>query len=283
LIVAVLFAALIFLVAVQVNVFRKDLPELLQKLTPVIRQIQEKIAAFGISQSAQERWWQQTIQQAGSRAGSFVTGTLSAGIQSLVTLFLVPVYTVLFLYNRKTFVRFLARLVGPAYEQPLQQILQQVIHTYFNFIKGMVFVYLIVGILNSAGLMALGIRHALLFGMLTAVMTIIPYIGIFISALLPISVAWITKDSIWYPLGVVGVFAFVQYLEANLIFPKIVAAQLKVSTWATLVAIVAGGLIWGVAGMILFIPFTGILKIVTDHLSGTPAGAINILLNRDAS
>ncbi len=110
-------------------------------------------------------------------------------------------------------------------------------------------------------------------------MTIIPYVGIFLSALLPISVAWITKDSIWYPIGVVGVFAFVQYLEANLIFPKVVAAQLKVSTWATLVAIIAGGLLWGVSGMILFIPFVGILKIVLDYIPSWKP--LSILLTRE--
>jgi predicted PurR-regulated permease PerM len=143
----------------------------------------------------------------------------------------------------------------------------------------MLFVYLIVGALNSIGLLALGIRHAVLFGMLTAFMTIIPYVGIIISALLPVSVAWITKDSIWYPVGVVAVFAVVQYLEANVIFPKVVATQLKVSTWITLVAILAGGLLWGVSGMILFIPFVGILKVVMDRIPA--AGSLNILFERE--
>ena len=139
-------------------------------------------------------------------------------------------------------------------------------------------VYVIVGILNSIGLLALGIEHAILFGMLTAFMTIIPYIGIFLSALLPVSVAWITMDSIWYPVGVVGVFAFVQYLEGNVIFPKVVGSQLNVSTWATLVAMITGGVLWGVSGMMLFIPFAGILKIISDHIPEMQP--INILLER---
>jgi predicted PurR-regulated permease PerM len=188
------------------------------------------------------------------------------------------VYAALFLYNRETFVQFLAKLAGGSHRQQLQVILAETINTYFHFIKGMIQVYLIVGVLNSIGLLALGIPHAILFGMLTAIMTIIPYVGIFISALLPISIAWITKDAVWYPLGVVAVFTFVQYLEANIIFPKVVATQLKVSTWATLVAIVAGGILWGVSGMILFIPFIGILKIVTEHIPEW--GALNILLGR---
>ena len=212
---------------------------------------------------------------------SVAQNVVAATGSTFFTLFLVPVYAALFLYNRGAFVRFLANLAGEKYKAQLQEILHEVIHTYFNFIKGMVIVYLMVGTLNSIGLLALGIPHAILFGMLTAIMTIIPYVGIIISALLPISVAWITKDSIWYPLGVIAVFAIVQYLEANVIFPRVVAAQLKVSTWATLVAIIAGGILWGVSGMILFIPFVGILKIVLDHTPGL--SPLNILLGRENS
>jgi len=190
----------------------------------------------------------------------------------------VPVYAALILYNRSVLVAFLTKLAGKANEKELQSVLVKVIHTYFNFIKGMMMVYLIVGILNSVGLFALGIRHALLFGMLTAVMTLVPYVGIFISALLPISIAWITKDSIWYPIGVIAVFTFVQYLEANVIFPRVVGGRLNVSTLATLVAVIAGGILWGVSGMILFIPFVGILKVIIDYFPGWQA--LGILLNR---
>lgn len=281
LIVALLFAALVMLLVIQLHVFWKDFPALLARLKPALLQFQAWIASFGISTPAQDQWWQQSLQQMGSNMGGFIKGTLSAGMGGFVTLFLVPVYAALFLYNRGVFVRFLARLAGNEYQEQLQTVLQEVIHTYFNFIKGMVIVYIIVGILNSIGLLALGIPHAILFGMLTAVMTIIPYVGIFISALLPISVALITKDSIWYPIGVVAVFAFVQYLEGNVIFPRVVASQLKVSTWATLVAIFAGGILWGVSGMILFIPFTGILKIISDHFPGSFLGHLNVLLDRD--
>jgi len=96
--------------------------------------------------------------------------------------------------------------------------------------------------------------------------------------LLPITVAWLTKDSIWFPVGVIGVLAFVQYLEANIIFPKVVGSQLNISTWAVLVAVIAGGMLWGISGMILFIPFVAILKIIFEQF---PAGRVfNILLAR---
>jgi predicted PurR-regulated permease PerM len=77
----------------------------------------------------------------------------------------------------------------------------------------------------------------------------------------------------------VGVFVVVQYLEANVIFPKVVATQLNISTWATLVAIIAGGILWGMSGMILFIPFLGMLKLVTDNVPEWEA--VNVLIRRN--
>jgi predicted PurR-regulated permease PerM len=129
----------------------------------------------------------------------------------------------------------------------------------------MALVYLIVGILNSVGLYLLSIPHAFLFGFIASILTFIPYIGIIVASLLPISIAWLTFNSIWYPIGVIAIFAFVQYLEANLIFPLVVSNRLKINALVTILAIVAGGLVWGVSGMILFIPFLGILKLVADR------------------
>jgi predicted PurR-regulated permease PerM len=279
LIVFIFFGILIGLLILQITELRQEVPQLLNKVKPSLKQFQQGIAAtFSISIASQNEWLQQVIRNFGNSTGSIVQSIISVTAGGLLALFLVPVYAALFLYNREVFVHFLAKLTGNNQNGTLQAVLSETIHTYFNFIKGMFFVYLIVGVLNSIGLLALGIPHAILFGMLTAIMTIIPYVGISVSALIPISVAWVTTDSIWYPIGVIAIFSFVQYLEANVIFPKVVGTQLNVSTWAILVAVIAGGIIWGVSGMILFIPFVGMLKIVSDHIPEWEA--LNILLGR---
>jgi predicted PurR-regulated permease PerM len=229
----------------------------------------------------QDQWLLDTARNSSGKVSGWLQATASTTVSTLFSLFLIPIYAALFLYHRGTFVSFVHKAIGEKHDLQVDAIFNQTVHTYFRYIIGMVKVYTIVGVLNSIGLLALGIEHAILFGMLTAIMTIIPYVGIIVSALLPISIAFITKDSAWYPLGVIAIFSFVQYLEANVIFPKVVGTQLNVSTWATLVAIIAGGIIWGVSGMILFIPFVAILKIVTDHMPSL--GALNILLNRDPS
>jgi predicted PurR-regulated permease PerM len=161
--------------------------------------------------------------------------------------------------------KILAYLFPSESDERLREILFLTIKAYYNFIKGTALVYLIVGTLNSIGLLLLGVPHAILFGFIASVLTFIPYVGIIAGSLLPITMAWITYDSVWYAVGVVGIFTFVQYLEANVIFPLAVSSRLNVNTLVMLLAIFIGGVLWGVAGMILFVPFAGIAKLIADH------------------
>jgi predicted PurR-regulated permease PerM len=277
--VALLFLFLLMLLIYDLNIFLRDLPLITNKLKTYAPGIQHWVMdTAGINFDTQLNWFNTLVSDLQNGLSGYLKSLFNATVSTVFMLVMIPIYASLFLYHRETFVKYLRAVIEQSYHKELQQILQRSILTYFHFIKGTFFVYLIVGALNSIGLLLLGIPHAILYGMLTAFMTIIPYIGILISASMPVTVALITKDSLWYPVGVISLFTIVQYLEANVIFPRVVAAQLNLSTWSTLVAIIAGTLLWGVAGMILFIPMLAIFKIVSDQVEGLKS--INILLNR---
>lgn len=227
---------------------------------------------FGMTPEGQKEW----IKKAGNELlGALGSALFNSGAFLAVAL-IIPVYAALILYNRSMLVRILLAQFKQEERTRVVSVLHKVISTYYNFIKGMLVVYLCVGLLNSIGLWILGIPQAFLFGFVASVLTFIPYIGIMVASLLPISVAWITKDSLWYPLGVVGVFAFVQYLEANVIFPMAVSSRLKINTLVTLLVMFAGGMLWGAAGMILFIPFLAIAKLIADEMD--PQGTMARML-----
>jgi predicted PurR-regulated permease PerM len=275
LLVAIIFGALSALFVWQLNTFSKDLPAIFAKLAEEVKGIQQWL----LSNTGAEINLQQLSAKLFEHFGSALSSALQTTANTLFILFLTPVFTALFLFHRRIFVQYVKMIIPAQFEKDLDLILKETIHTYFNYIKGMVLVYVIVGLLNSAGLFLLGVDHFLLFGMLCAVMTIIPYVGIIVSAMLPISMIWLQTGSLLYPAGVILMFSLVQYLEANIIFPKVVGQQLQVSTMAMLVAIIAGGIIWGVSGMILFIPFVAILKIASDHIQEWKA--LNTILRRD--
>lgn len=271
---------LIYLLGWQLQLFSAELPIIVQKLKIILIQVQKALQDnLSFIVKTQQDWAQNVLLNSSSKITSIVNTLFQVTSNALFMLFLTPVYTVLFLYHRHTFVNFAIMAIGKKNEEKIRLVILQAVLTYARFVKGMLLVYSIVGILNTIGLYALGIPYALLFGMFTAIMTIIPYIGIILSSLLPIAAAFITKDSIWYPVGVIIVFAIVQYLEANVIFPKVVGTQLNLSTWATLTAMIYGGIIWGVSGMILFIPMVAILKIIAQNIPEWEA--VYILLKRN--
>jgi predicted PurR-regulated permease PerM len=219
--------------------------------------------------------WLYGMQSNYSNAFIPLLKTTIGGVSIMVVmLVLIPIISGLILYERKRLVRVLHVLTPSVSIAELRSILNETITTYYQFIKGMLVVYACVGLLNSIGLLLLGIPHAILFGCIAAVLTFIPYVGIMIGASLPIVVSWITYDSIYYPMGVIAIFTFVQYLEANVIFPWAVSSKLNVNTLMTIVAILVGGVVWGSSGMILFIPFMGILKLVADRMPGWESIAI---------
>jgi len=257
---------LVYLFVKQFLGFAQEWPTLKHKLTDTGESISQLfVQGLGVSQETFNNWLSTLVDQSGGNVFQFLQSTISASAFSAVLIILVPVYSVLILYYRNYWMKIIYRLFPGETENGIQEIINLTIQAYHNFIKGMGVVYMIVGTLNSIGLLILGIPHAFLFGFIASILTFIPYFGIIVGSLLPITIAWITYNSIWYPIGIIGIFTFVQYLEANVIFPMAVSHRLNVNTLVMLLSIFTGGLLWGMAGMILFVPFVGIAKLIADH------------------
>ncbi len=275
LILLVPIAFLITLLVLQVLNLRDYFPDLQVKLLGLANEISIYAEqTFGIEKGKWRIWATQGVENSIQSIFSFARNTVEASVSGTVLLIIIPVYSFLILYGRERLVR-VAELLAPAsLKGRLKGILHEAVSSYVQFIKGMATVYLIVGILNSTGLLILGIPNAIFFGFIASILTFIPYIGIMIGALLPIIISWTLYDSIYYPLGVIAIYTFVQYLEANLIFPWAVSQRINLSTLSTLVAIFLGGLLWGAAGMILFVPYMAIARIIADQVKGGEALAI---------
>jgi predicted PurR-regulated permease PerM len=245
--------------------FLQEWPQIYDKLAVTIRELSNRLEFAGLSKDDQGKFFSKLTDESSGSLLTLAKDTISASAFSLVLLILIPVYAVLILYYRAYWMKILVRLFPSERKEALVEMITLTIKAYYNFIKGMAIVYVIVGSLNSVGLLLLGVPHAILFGFIASILTFIPYVGITIGSLLPMTMAWITYDSIWYPVGIVGIFTFVQYMEANVIFPVAVSNRLNINMLSMLVAIFAGGVLWGMAGMILFVPFVGIAKLVADH------------------
>jgi putative heme transporter len=255
----IILGLLIWLVVNQIVGLINDLPNLQAKFQIFINEASDTLEKdFGISISEQNKFVGESVRTVSKYLGDVListTNTLSVLIQ-------IPIYIFLILIYRDKFKDFFSSLVPGDNEFVWKKDMERVVQGY---ISGLTWVTLIIAALNSIGLLALGIDHAIFFGILSGVLTIIPYIGIIIGALFPLIMALITKDSLWYAVGVVIVFFVVQFLEGNFITPRITGSKVSINALAAIIALVIGGKILGIAGMILAIPAIGVLKIVLSH------------------
>lgn len=220
---------------------------------------------YEISNETQFNFIKNTIGNSSGQIFVFIQNMATSLSESLFFFGMIPIFSALILYYRQLLIKVLCEVFPQEEKSFIVKILTQTIKEYYNFIKGMLLVYLIVGILNSIGLFIIGIPHPVLFGFVASILTFIPYVGIIVSSLLPIIISWITYNSVWYPIGVIAVFTIVQILEAYVIFPFAVGNKLKINSLAILMIIIAGGILWGPIGMILFIPMTSILKLIASQ------------------
>lgn len=183
----------------------------------------------------------------------------------LADLALIPLYMFFMLYYRTFFCNFLYGLLGEAEKKRINRILFRIYDVIHNYLAGLFTVMVIVGAMNTIGLLALGIQYAVFFGFFAALLLLIPYIGVLIGSSLPIMMALVTKESPMYAVGVGVLFLTIQFLEGNFITPYIVGSKISINPLMAIIALLLGGMLWGIPGMILALPMVAILKVILDH------------------
>ena len=219
---------------------------------------------FGVEQQEQTTYLKDSFNGVLRNSTVFLTRTASATAGFFTAFFLVLITLFFFLYYRRFLVDFVYQLFDREQHAKVASTILKTENVIRSYILGLLTVIVIVAVLNTTGLMILGIEHAIFFGVLAAVLTVIPYIGIAIGSLLPIIFALVTKDSLWYPVGVGLIFWGVQFLEGNFITPNVVGSSVSINPFAAIIALFFGGMIWGPIGMILAIPLLAIIKVIFD-------------------
>jgi predicted PurR-regulated permease PerM len=201
-----------------------------------------------------------------SRSGGDIAGqTFSGTSHFLVGLISTIVFTFLILIYRSGLVRAMVHFFPQENRERAFKMFKSVQKVGQHYLLGMTIIVLILGFVNSIGLWIIGVDNPFLFGFLAAILAIIPYVGTLVGAAIPILYAFMSYDSIWMPITIAIFFWAVQFIESNFLTPKIVGGNLKVNALTSILSIIIGASIWGVAGMILFLPFSAMFKEVCEE------------------
>ncbi|HEV7350509.1 AI-2E family transporter [Telluribacter sp.] len=258
-----LIAGIMYYVTMQIAEMIAIWPELLRKGREWLWELQLMgYRTFGFQPNSQMNKLQEMSAAMLSDSGSAFLFRITA---TLADALLVPLYMFFMLYYRNFFCSFLYKLLGREEKLRVNRILFRIYDVVHNYLAGLFIVMVIVGSLNTISLLVLNIEYAVFFGFFAAALLLIPYIGVIIGSLLPIAMALITKDSPMYAVGVAGAFVAIQFIEGNFITPYIVGSKISINPLMAIIALVLGGIIWGVSGMVLALPMIAIIKVVFDH------------------
>jgi len=264
---AAVFGGLIYFFYSQAASFADDWPELQKKLDEKWTTIQQFISKeFHITRREQGKWIDEKLEETAQEGHKYVLGIFTATGTLLANLALIPIYIFFLTYYRNKFKEFFLMISKTQNPDDVLNILARISTVSQKYLKGLMLDVLILSVLNSTGFLLLGLKHAILFGVLASILNIIPYVGVLIGSVLPVIMALLTKDELSYALGVALVAWFVQVIDNNFITPYVVGSSVSLNPLAAIVVLILGALIWGLPGMILCIPITGMVKVICDNV-----------------
>jgi predicted PurR-regulated permease PerM len=219
---------------------------------------------FGIERTEVMEKLREQGEKAMGNAGGMLSSTFGSIGNILASAILVPLLSFFLLYYRDFFREFFFKAFKSSPQSKVNEVLNKIYDVVQSYLVGLITVMGIVAVLNTVGLMAMGIDYAWFFGSLASLLMLLPYIGIAIGSILPALFALATKDSALYALGVVAWFQVVQFLEGNIITPNIVGSKVSINPLMAIIGILLGGMLFGLAGLIIALPFIATLKVIFD-------------------
>ena len=260
-------AGVFYLLGTQLSNLADDWPLFKQQLTSSAGDLQVWISHQFHINTAKQQGYVNDAKAKLMTSGTSVVGTTLLSVSSMA-LFLVFtfIYTVFFLLYRKLILTFFVRVFGPEHGALVHEIVEQVQFIMRKYIIGLLIEMSIIMVFVSAVFSIIGIKYALLLGLITGLLNIIPYIGIYSAAVLSAIITMATGGSPSMAFAVAGILIFTHLIDANVLLPLVVGSKVRINAMVTVLGVVTGEMIWGIPGMFLSIPVIAVLKIIFDRV-----------------
>lgn len=257
---------ILVLLASQAIGLAKDAPGIALKLATTVETLRHFAdAQLGLPFDEQPEQFRVQFADATSGIAGTVASTVQSTLTSVALMLVVPIYMFFLLTYRALFHRFVSTMTLSKNKKHIFQTLGDVSHTVQRYLRGVGIEVVIVSVLVLILFLILGIKHALFFAVLVALLNIIPYLGVLIGSTISVAYAFVTTDSLLTPVLVFVFLWVIQIIDNNFVVPFVVGQQIKLNPLAIILVVVLGGMVWGVSGMILFIPILGMIKVIMDE------------------
>lgn len=255
--------SLLYFLSIQLQNLFQNLPNARVKFLAIVHGIENWVSAhFHVENKDQQTYMSRSLN-------NFLTGSLGTtfgGVLRMCILFVVFVFFTFFiLVYRNLLQQTVLSFFKDSQQQEAKQMVRRIRAVINSYLLGLITEMGILFVLIFAALLILGVKYALLLALLGSIMNIIPYIGIYTAALIAILMTLLNTTE-GLALDVAFVFIAAHLIDANILMPYIVGGRVKINPFMALVALIAGDLVWGIAGMFLFIPLTAIIRILVQNI-----------------
>jgi predicted PurR-regulated permease PerM len=256
------------LLSAQIANISDEIPQIKSRVDEMIGSLQSWVKnRFGISIEQQAITVKDQASGAISSAGGFLAGMVTGTFTFIGTFALVLVFAFLFLLNREKYENFVIMLFGENKRPEAKEMLSKISKVAQQYLGGRLISIFLLAILYMIGFTIVGLKNAALLAAITAVMSFIPYVGPFIGGLLPFFMAMV-DGSANQALWVVIIVSLAQVFDNYFIEPYVVGGSVSISPFFSIFILILGGVFWGIAGVILFLPLLGIAKIIFEEVDG---------------
>ncbi|MES2794565.1 MAG: AI-2E family transporter [Bacteroidota bacterium] len=253
-------------VCVQMIQFSDTFPQLVQKFHLFTESTVVWISdSFGLSKLEINSWMALKNKEILSGGTSAITKAVISTGNGLVVVIIILVYIFMILFYQSHLIEFVHRLFNAKKFGEVDVVLSTTKKIIQSYLIGLVFEALTVATLNVCVLLLIGIKYAVLLGVVGAIINVIPIVGGIISISLPMLMAFATKSPSHVLLVFVAYF-LIQFFDNHYFIPKVVASKVKINALISVVVVLSGGALWGLPGMFLSIPLTAIIKVIFDHV-----------------
>lgn len=260
-------AGILLLLEMQFKDLAKDFTGIEKRVESFVSDIRSYVSeTFGISVKQQDKMLE---RQGSSGSGRIATGaaTLMGTVFSLaVNTVLALVYIFLVLFFRGHLKKFILKVVPEDQKTRASGIVNKSAGVIQAYLAGMALMIGSLWIMYTIGFSIVGIKHPIFFAILCGTLEIIPFIGNLTGTLITLFMALAQGGGSNIVIGVVLVYLAVQFIQSYILEPLVVGARVNINPLFTIIVLVAGEALWGIAGMVLAIPVFGVVKIVCDNI-----------------
>jgi predicted PurR-regulated permease PerM len=263
----VLFVGLIvWFFSSQVSSLIADFPEIKKNVSKHLKSLSQWInSVSSFSTQEQAKFLDQQANKLLNTGGNILSGAAGSVSSTLVFVGLLPIYIYLILFYRNLLLRFVFLWFPEENHQKVRGAILETKVIIKSYLLGLLIQITYVTILLGGILLIIGIKHALLIAVIFAFLNLIPYIGALIGNLIGVMLTLTSSDEVWPILAVLGTIAFVQFLDNNILMPRIVGSKVKINALAAILGVFLAGTLAGISGMFLSLPIIAILKVTFDR------------------